>query len=316
MRSPRILAITLAALAFVAALPAAATATWAGKPGRIAYYALAERDGMYSVRPDGSGNRFLVRSDGGGVAWSRDGRRIAFFRGSAGDELWQARADGSRARRVLDISGSRRTGFGYGSDVAWAPNGRRLVFTATVEDQVGEEDVRETQTIYTVRRDGKRLRKLRRGHSPVWSPRGRIAFAEKDGDIATMRHNGRGYDRIWVPQGSPFSDGLDFSPNGRRLAWQESVDLSGDRTREYIRTLNLRTGRRTRFRDLTRAVNAMDVAWAPGGRRLAFIHWTNVDEGPAPPNELRTIRPNGTRRKTLFKFPEDPSVFEFAWQAR
>lgn len=314
MRSQRITAITVAGVAALAALPAAATATWPGKPGRIAYYALAEKDGLFSVRANGTGNRFLLPSDGSGIAWSRDGKRIAFYRGSVGDELWQARADGTRARRVLNITRSRRTGFGYGSGVAWSPNGRRLVFTATVEEQIGEEEIRETQTIYTIRRDGKKLRKLRRGHDPVWA-RGRIVFAEEDGDIATMRHNGRGYDRIWVPQGSPFTHGLDFSPNGRRLVWQEAVG-SDDRTRDYIRTLNLRTGRRTRFRDLTRGVNAVDIAWTPSGKRLAYVHWTPVESGAAPPNELRTIRPDGSRRKTLFRFPDDPSVFEFAWQTR
>src|SRR3954451_24028938 len=96
--------LALLALVLLAAFPPAAGATWPGKPGRIAYHALDDADdgtldGIYSIRPGGGHNLRIVRGTEGGVASSRDGKRIAFFR--TGGELWQARSDGSRARRVV-----------------------------------------------------------------------------------------------------------------------------------------------------------------------------------------------------------------------
>jgi len=319
MRSARSLVLTLALVALAAAAyPGAAGATWPGKPGRIGFYALAQDrpNSIYSIRPDGRGTRRLLSADGR-VTWSPNGKRIAYFRGGAFDELWQARADGTGARRVLDMPDSRRFGSGYGTSVAWSPSGRRLVLTISFEREVDGEDgldVITTQFVYVVRRDGKGLRRLRRGHDPAWSPRGMIAYATKDGDIATVRPDGRGR-RIWVPQGSPaYVRNLDFSPDGRKLVYQRSTLSISKST---IRTFDFRTRRRTRFRDRIGEFNAFDVAWAPNGRRIAYLHSPPGVEGqPAPPQQLRTIRPSGKRRKTLFDFPGEYTVFDFAWQTR
>jgi WD40 repeat protein len=292
-------ALAFVAPALLAAFPATAGATWPGKPDKVVYQALDDndegvRDGIYTIRPDGSGNQRISRPAAGDVAPSRTGRRIAFFR--TGGRLWQARSDGSHARRIVRLKR------GSGSDPAWSPSGRLLVFTITFRSTA--------QEVWIVRRDGSALRKLHRGHDATWSSRGLIAYASGDGDVATIRSNGRGR-RIWVPQGSPVVvTGLDFSPGGLRLVYQQST--SG-LTRSTIRTVDLRTGRRTVFRDLTTQVSARDVAWTPGNHRLAYVHTAGAGSRP---NQLRTIRPDGTRRKTLFEFPSGLTPFGFAWQTR
>ena len=287
-------------LALLATFPAAAGATWPGRPGQIVYQALDDddegaRDGVYSIRSDGSRNRRISHAADGDIASSRDGKRIAFLR--TGRQLWQARSNGARARRIVRLQD------GSGSDPAWSPSGRRLVFTVTFE----RGDRRE---VWVVRRDGSDLRKLIAGHDATWSSRGLIAYADTDGNVATIRPDGRG-GRIWVPQGSPVVvKELDFSPKGRRLVYQQSTRRL---TKDTIRTVDLRTGRRTSFRDLTKRVSARDVAWAPASHRLAFVHTAGQGSGP---NQLRTIRPNGTDRKTLFEFPSGLTPFGFAWQTR
>jgi dipeptidyl aminopeptidase/acylaminoacyl peptidase len=307
MRRIPLLPAVAALVSAACALPAGAGATWPGKPGRIAYQALsAPEDGIYSIRPDGTGNRRIIHPVDGDVAWSRDGKRIAYFR--TNEELWQARSDGSHRRLVLHLPGGA-----FGFDPAWSPTGKRLVFTLAREFESGDENVTTTEDVYIVRRDGKRLRKLRRGHDPTWSSRNRIAYANDRGDVFTISPNGRGR-HIWVPQGSPlYVSDLDYSPDGLKLVYQQSTPTI---TKSSIRTIDLSTGRRTRFRDLTKQVNAVDLSWAPGGNRLAYVHSTPVKSGPAPPYELRTIRPDGTRRRTLFKFPNGASVFDFGWQTR
>jgi Tol biopolymer transport system component len=299
--------LALLVLALLAAFPATAGATWPGKSGKIVYFGVDDaddegaRDGIYSVGPNGGRNRRIVRLANGDVASSRNGRRIAFFR--TDDQLWQARSDGSHARRIV------RLRHGSGSRPAWSPSGKRLVLTVFLKRKVGRKLV-EVEEVWVVRRDGKGLHKLRRGHDAIWSSRGLIAYAQGDGDVATMHPNGRGR-HIWVPQGSPaIVRQLDFSPDGRRLVYQQSTSKF---TKYTIRTVNLRTGRRTRFRDLTKQVSAHDVAWAPGGRRIAYVHAVGQDAGR---NQLRTIRPNGNGRRTLFEFPPALVPFDFAWQTR
>ena len=293
--------LALLGLALLAAFPAAAGATWAGKPGKIVYHALDDadegaRDGIYSIRPDGSGNRRIVRRAAGEIASSRNGKRIAFFRTE--NQLWQARSNGSAARRIVSLTHSS------GSDPAWSPNGKRLVFTLTVADDAA---IRE---IWVVRTDGGGLRKLTSGHDATWSSRGLIAYADEDGDVATIRPDGGGR-RVRVPQGSPaVVTELDFSSDGRRLVYQQSTRRL---TKDTIRTFNLRTGGRTSIRDLTTEVSARDVAWAPGSSRLAYVHTAGQGSGP---NQLRTIRPDGTGRKTVFEFPSGLTPFDFAWQTR
>jgi Tol biopolymer transport system component len=293
MRAP----LAVLVLALIAAFPAAAGATWPGEPGQIAYLGVdiddeGTDDGVYTIGPDGSGNRRLFRRATDDVAWSRDGQRLAFFRTER--QLWQARADGSKARLVVRVSGEGA------SDPAWSPSGRRVVFTRFR----GEDDARE---VWIVRRNGKGLRRLVAGHSATWSSKGLIAYATESGDVATIRPNGRG-GRIWVPQGSPVVvNELDFSPDGSRLVYQQNSPRLG---RPTIRTINLRTGTRTSFRDQTKRVFAQDIAWAPSNRRLAYVHLRRSSDT----TELRTVRRNGTDVKTAFRFPDGVTPFSFAWQ--
>jgi Tol biopolymer transport system component len=299
-----VLLLTLVVLAGCA-LPAEAGATWPGQAGRVAYEALAPTgDGIYSIKPDGTGNRRIIRfRSSGDTAWSRDGKRIAYFR--TNEELWQARSDGSHARLIVRLEQA------YGFAPAWSANGKRLVFTLAREFEGDDEhSTTTTNDVYVVNRDGTGLRKLASGHDPTWSSRNLIAYASEEGDVVTIRPNGRGR-HIWVPQGSPlYVRDLDFSPDGRRLVYHQRPSAA----KSTIRTIDLRTGERTRLPAFSKQVRASDVSWAPGGRRLAYLHETFVERGASPPAELRTISPTGKHRRTLFKFPAGASVFSFAWQ--
>jgi TolB protein len=284
-------------LSILAAFPANAAATWPGKPGRIAYSAFRGGDeSLYSIRADGRRNRRIVSSATGNFAWSRDGRRIAFLRPNG--DLWKARSDGSRARRIVALP-ARST-----SDPAWSPSGNRLTLARLTGGEI---------EVWIVRRDGTGLRRLVRGQSATWSSRGVIAYATGNGDIATIRPDGRGGRRIWVPQGSPVVSELDFSPNGRRLVFQQGRPSGA---RSTIRTIDLRTRRSTRITDQTRQVNALDVAWAPGGRRLVYVHGRRQGDVRDPAEQVRTIRPSGKGRRTLFTLPQRLLAFSLAWQTR
>jgi Tol biopolymer transport system component len=296
----------LAAVFFACALPSGAGATWPGKPGRIVYDALAPTgDGYYSIRPDGLGNRRILSVANGGAgeaAWSRDATQLAYMPNT--HELWEAETDGSEARRILLLEDA------YADSPAWSPSGRWLVFTLLREFEDPDDNVITTDYVYIVRPDGTGLRRLTSGHDPTWSSRNRIAYADDSGDVITMRPDGRGR-RIWVAQRrAVYVSDLDFSPDGAKLMYRQ-----GFGTNSTIRTIDLRTGARTRLSAFNKRVRTSDVSWAPGGRRVAYLHHVFPEGGgPSPPSELRTISPLGKRVKTLFTFPAHATVFSFAWQ--
>jgi Tol biopolymer transport system component len=111
----------------------------------------------------------------GPPAWSPDGARLAFLRGSGettARELWTIAADGTDARRLGAVA--------YASCPAWSPDGSALAVT-----QWDEGDGEHTRWVWLVDAASGEARPL----APcewdaglAWSPDGaRIAFAKPDG---------------------------------------------------------------------------------------------------------------------------------------
>ena len=155
--------------------------SWSPNGRRIGYVG---RDGLRTMKPDGSGKLRLARGAeiNATPSWSPDGQRILY---ASGDELWVVNADGTRDRKIVR---SPRLGI---ESIAWSPDGRKIVFAS------GEGD----WEIYVVNADGSGLRNLT-GNSrvfdrdPVWSPDGQaIAFtSDRDGndDVYVMNADGSG----------------------------------------------------------------------------------------------------------------------------
>ncbi len=114
-----------------------------------------------SVRRAGTGRRRLLLRAGtrflyGRPDWSPDGRRLAVVRTDRRTSLptlLAVPARGGRSRVVVRGPGG---GCELG-DPVWSPSGRSLAFAATCLN-TGYDDV--TPSVYTVRRDGSRLRRI------------------------------------------------------------------------------------------------------------------------------------------------------------
>jgi len=236
-----------------------------GKNGRIVYGAIGECSdrepaencfGFYleSVDPRRPGRaRVLtcqqVQCLAGDPAFSPDGEMLAYEDGP--DELFVARADGSRPRMVLDDA----------SSPTWSPDGRRLAFRRDVFPNRRKPSDLE---LHVVGLDGKRPRRLTYGGggSPDWSSRGEIAFIRLDrryrADVYIM--DGDGSDVRRLTRGRR-SDNPSWSPDGRRLAIE---------TRVHGRTNIVVIDRRgRRIRTVTRR-GGHSPAWSPDGSRIAF----------------------------------------------
>jgi TolB protein len=117
---------------------------------------------IYVLDADGSGPRRVtpIRLNAGNPDWSPDGKRIAFnssFEGQGAVEIYTVRPDGSGLRRLR-----RERKRSYSFDPVWSPGGGRLAFVHGAGRQVPH--------IWTMRKNGTRLRQVTRGRRPDGGP--------------------------------------------------------------------------------------------------------------------------------------------------
>ena len=228
-----LLAIAVAGVALVARRP---QPTWKPMPAPVRLTSRGGTNTTPALSPDGHAAAFAsdrtgsleiyavglapgseevaITSDGGQnmePAWSPDGRWIAFHSRRRGG-VWIAPSTGGTPRQIVE----------RGSNAAWSPDSKQLVFTP---DEGGTAGL---QVLWTVNLDGSgRAQLTQRGHPagghnhPAWSHDGRfIIFAVSNGtvnDAIWIVEAGGGAPRRLTPAkaaGSP-----QFSPRDTAVFW-------------------------------------------------------------------------------------------------
>jgi Tol biopolymer transport system component len=250
--------------------------SWSPDGRRIAFTSSRgeDRAGPTAVYVTGSAGGVLRRLRAVGLsqtspAWSPDGTRIAFSvctrRPAEGERCTSAQIAVARASDgggLRFVTRPLRSVNAVDSKPAWAPNGRSLAFTRTVDDGYNE--------IWVIGLDRRGLRRLLRDdsqvdHNPSWSPDGRrIAFvSDIDGDdaIYVIGANGKGRQRVVGetsdeddsdpddPQTVSAVSNPAFAPSGRRLVYSAGGELW---------TIGINGTGRTRLTD----VGADEADWA------------------------------------------------------
>jgi Tol biopolymer transport system component len=253
------------ALVALSALTAAAgDAAQPRLPGRIVF--ATDRGGnvgnseIYSVRVDGRTRRALTRNPGAdaGVAWSPDGRRIAFRserfeRGRRVSGLYVARADGSNARRLTPLS---LTVAAEEGGLSWSPDGARIAFDAERRGATG---------VWVVRVNGAGLRKLATGFDPAWSPRGDLIVFQSRGRLSVVPARGGRPRQLTRGPDDGFAA---WAPRGRRLAFLRNLE---SRQTQILYTVSARGGPLRRIFGGGRDVSIpRRPQWSPNGARIVF----------------------------------------------
>jgi TolB protein len=278
------MAIGAIALAIAAALsPSAAVAAFPGANGRIAFAGFPFEEGgtldIFTVLPDGSGLKRLTANTfvETAPAWSADGTRIVFIRRlDSGDQVYTMGADGGDQTQLTHDNKDKYSPY-------FSPNGRRIVY-GTDNLPISDSDTPRRLSIFTVRADGTKRRRLLTGSSrtgtgvgdPEYSPNGRrIVFGgrpngKRKSGIWTMRPNGSRLRRLTDPESadSSFDSDPDYSPDGRHIAFVRFADIDGT-GRFYSSVVYLMRADGSEQHPIPRTEGNGRPAFAPAGDRIA-----------------------------------------------
>jgi Tol biopolymer transport system component len=223
---------------------------------------------LYVMDADGSNVQRITFNEGltdVQGAWSPDGRRIVVARGPgtapppggafvAPTDLWIIDLATGRERQLTN---SPATHEWY---PRWSPDGRRIAFAGALVDP-------DNQDVYTIRVDGRSLRRLT-SHpgldwQPHYSPNGKsIAFASDrtgNSDVFVMRKNGTKTRQL---TDHPSDDDLPcYSPDGKFIAFSSDRDGIPSLTSDIFRMRADGTQQTNLTRSLV--VDEFDCDWQP-----------------------------------------------------
>ncbi len=260
LRSKFLLGLALAVSGLLSTLVGGASS--AGQTSGL--IAFGRGDGIYLMRPDGTGIRPLSRKDDAAVAfdlaWSRDGSKLAFANGH-GNALWIIDAATRHLSRITVHAGQV-------ASPTWSPDGRRIAFTALLDG---------TRDVWVMNADGSHQHRLLRTASAweedvAWSPKGRwLVFSRYIGNVANlylMRTDGSRQHNI--TPGALGTMEPSWSPGGRTITFAGADDRSAPMTEIYRVNVD--------GTDLVQLTHTGDAEhqpqFSPDGKRIVFTRTT------------------------------------------
>ena len=245
-----------------------------------------------------------------GVAWSPDGRSVAYGGESIGGDpkyngLWVFDLASAKSHRIRPSTGADEW---YWYNVAWSPDGRRIAYVSGDGSRGGGTG------IFIVNADGSNRTKLdtRPFASvtwPSWSPDGKqIAYAaafraaSKKGDghsaVYVSRLDGSG--RVQI---ADYGTAPSWSPNGKTIAYLTSCASPPFKTTRRFSGIRLVT---STGRDVAPAgptsCSALGVAgapaWSPDSTKIAMATRQGVFTMNADGSNLVHLTPRGTHQRS------------------
>ena len=269
-------------------------------PARAGLVAYWTQEGIFTVRPDGTGRTLLVSGERSqvGPVWSPDGTRLAYW--SAVDSVHEY------ALHVLDLDDSSSIAMAdgrtfYSERASWSPDGKRLAFTTA------------TGELRLVNSDGSNLQRIgdptMHFDIPTWSPDGtwiavRVDLGTRKYRGFVIHPDGTGQTAITAPYAVGEAHmGFGWSPDGRSVVYHVSLPNDYDIA---ISRLDARGAWRQETL-LDGSNNDVLPAWSNDGTRIAFIRTENAGT-PGQFSRLMTMTATGADPRVMSDRPVDRYV--------
>jgi Tol biopolymer transport system component len=298
-----LMAVGVMTLVGVLAIGGPATrATFPARNGPIAFVAdKGSGDQIYTVRPNGHGLRQITHVGGEALNpdWSPDGSQIAFALNECSVAIMNA--DGT-SRRVLPSE----TPGGCEADPSFTPDGSRLVYERY--DPEPNDDA-----VWSMNLDGTDRQRITSGDvgaadANVSPDGGTVSFLGLNAALFTASLDGSNVFRVTPFSGVGFKH--DWAPDGRQVVLTPHGEYPDHKSPNvatirpdgsHLRMLTHYTGGKQ---------GAFAGSYSPDGRWIVF----RVENLKQERFRLFKMRPDGTHRKLIKKFPFAPKFVDWGPQ--
>ena len=220
---------------------------------------------IWLIDPDGANQRAILDISGNplplGLAWSPDGRKLAFHTEVKGNiDIYVMNADGRNLKQLTEDPAED-------SWPQWHPGSQRIIFTSNRD---------ENFEIYVMTAEGEIIENLTNDPvidiDPAWSPDGRkIVFSSKRGktlgDLFVMDANGENLQNLTNHRALDTQP--KWSPDGEKILWTSHRDGTGDiflMDADGVNPakLNAFAAPRDHWEEL-------EPTWSPDGEKVAYV---------------------------------------------
>jgi TolB protein len=321
----RLLVMSVAAVALVASSPvltfARATAVENGRIVFRRYYNVHHNRGaIFSIRPDGTGERQITHPGrkvlDNNPDVSPNGRWIVFHRTwhGRGDDpgaVFRIRKDGTHAENLTDDSCRRRDDCLADRDPSYSPGGGRIAFGRVFHSETRDFEI----DLFVMHANGTHRRQITspgpffEDYDPSWSPDGsRLVFFRWDPNrgshaLFTVEPDGSDLTRITSWHLDP-AQGVDWSPNGRWILFSAKPEGQSGNLR-MIRPNG------TGLRLITGATKAdwLKPCFSPDGTRIASARSLGAGADGNP--DIYVMRLDGSHQRNITRTEEWDSAADW-----